>query len=597
MRLINATTVRLEEFYGDAIPEYAILSHRWLDEEVSLQDFQSGAGPNKAGYRKIQLCCEQAVRDGLSYAWVDTCCIDKTSSAELTEAINSMYAWYRESTVCYAYISDVTSSSADDTFERSAWFSRGWTLQELLAPEQVVFYNEAWVRLGTRDEEALTGRIALATGIDEAVLRGTVGLGERSVAQRMSWAARRTTTRAEDRAYSLLGLFGVNMPMLYGEGGARAFVRLQEEIMKGSDDQSLFAWAYAAPSSANSGFHRGDDSDVAATTAAAEDGSLLSGLLARSPAAFAGCGAVVAARQSWNHQPYATTNRGLFLEMPMVPWGMETFLAALDCEVDGEHDSRFGIYMRMLPGEDQFARVLRFGEDGSVASTKQFPQSLARTVKYHKAYVKQRGNAALEGRRRGGKVKPKSGDVLANSTTLTIRNASPNEVAAPAPVITPIYGFYIRSLPMRLITIQDPDDPTYPISEVTTVRGGQVWDDEQRIVTLPAGGGGTVAVIWLRGRKDGHTKSNVLKVGFDDDFNPIVQYGGMLGSPGARAFAPDSYDGQMHPSWMTVPRSDYLFRGNRSTGLLVDTFPWRVSLIWAVVGVGKKMWVLDIEHK
>ncbi|KAL6401311.1 Vegetative incompatibility protein HET-E-1 [Ilyonectria robusta] len=608
MRLINAATVQLEEFYGDAIPEYAILSHRWLDEEVSLQDLQSGAGTSKAGYRKIQLCCEQAVRDGLSYAWVDTCCIDKTSSAELTEAINSMYAWYRESAVCYAYISDVTGSSADDTLEKSAWFTRGWTLQELLAPGEVVFYSTAWERLGTRDDGALTGRIALATGIDEAVLRGNAGLGERSVAQRMSWAAGRTTTRAEDSAYSLLGLFGVNMPMLYGEGGARAFVRLQEEIMKASDDQSLFAWAYSAPSSTNTNTSRGDDGDAAAAaTTIADDGSLLSGLLARSPAAFAGCGAVVAARQKWNHQPYAATNRGLSLEMPMVPWGMETFLAALDCEVEGERDSRFGIYMRMLPGEDQFARILRHGEDDSVASTKPFAQSLARTVKYRKAYVQQRGDAASGGGRRREKVKPKSGDAAANTTTLAIRNSAPNEATAaaaaatpapaPVPVITPIYGFYIRSLPMRLITAQDPQDQSYPISEVTTVPGGQAWDDTQRIVTLPAGGGGTVAVIWLRGEEDGCVRSNAVKVGFDDDFNPVVQYGGMLGSPGARAYAPDSYEGQMHPSWMTVSRSDYLFRGNRSTGLLVDTYPWRVSLIWAVVGGDKTMWVLDIEKK
>ncbi|KAJ6779953.1 hypothetical protein PWT90_06599 [Aphanocladium album] len=570
MRLLNTSTLTLEEFYGSAIPEYAILSHRWLDGEVSFQDLQSGEAASKAGYAKIKLCCEQAAKDGLDYAWVDTCCIDKTSSAELNEAINSMYAWYRESAICYAFLSDVQSSSADDTFDASAWFTRGWTLQELIAPAHVVFYNAAWETLGTRDEEPLTERISRVTNIDAAILRGEASLRECSVAQRMSWAAGRTTTRLEDRAYSLLGLFGVNMPMLYGEGGARAFLRLQEEIMKASDDQSLFAW--------------GSDSE-----------QQLTGLLASSPADFAGCADVVVAGQRWNHQPYSMTNRGLSLEMPMVPWGMETFMAALDCEVAGRTNSRIGIYLRMLPESEQFARVRFRDEDaGENRALQTFEQHLAPTTKYRKIYVRQRDPEPARPR----KKRTAPGDAAApapaaDTNTITVPVHTKPSIAAPPAEPTPVYGFYIRTVPIKFITVQDPKDKDYPLSEVYLPRGGQEWDDSKRIVTLPLGGAGTVAALYLRSKE----RNNTLKVGFDDNFNPVAQYGGMLSSPGVRPPIPHgSVEAMMHPSWMTVPRSDYLFRGDRLRGgLKLEGFPWRVSMQYEVVG-DKKMWVLDIEH-
>jgi hypothetical protein len=203
----------------------------------------------RSGYQKIQACCNQAASDGFEYAWVDTCCIDKRSSAELSEAINSMYRWYQDCAVCYAYLADVPND-VDATiqrrkFERSRWFTRGWTLQELIAPSVLEFYGDQWISrgqgasLGT--QRSLSDEISNLTGIPSPVLLREAQLSFYSIAQKMSWAAGRETTRVEDRAYSLMGLFNVNMPLLYGEGN-RAFFRLQEELMKISADETLFAW-------------------------------------------------------------------------------------------------------------------------------------------------------------------------------------------------------------------------------------------------------------------------------------------------------------------------------------------------------------------
>jgi hypothetical protein len=203
------------------------------------------------GYAKIQNTCAQALRDGFEYAWIDTCCIDKSSSAELSEAINSMYKWYKNARICYAYLSDIIMPDdfRDSLFSASVciskWFTRGWTLQELIAPGVVVFYDRDWRDIGTKTSRQQ--EISRITGIDIHVLSGNEPWSC-NVAQRMSWASRRMTTRSEDIAYSLMGLFNVNMPLLYGEGGTKAFRRLQEEIMKGEEDYSLFAWAGNNPS-------------------------------------------------------------------------------------------------------------------------------------------------------------------------------------------------------------------------------------------------------------------------------------------------------------------------------------------------------------
>ncbi|KAH8173545.1 heterokaryon incompatibility protein (HET) domain-containing protein [Sarocladium implicatum] len=237
MRLLNSATLAFHEVHGDCHEPYAILSHTWGDEECSIRDMALPDVSTRKGYPKIKMCCDQAAADGLKWAWVDTCCIDKTSTAELSEAINSMFRWYRQATVCYAYIADV-----DDVTElpKSRWFTRGWTLQELIAPSHVQFYSSAWKYLGAKHDQPINDILHNVTGIEKSVLRD----GEyRSVcaARRMAWAAKRETTRIEDRAYALMGLFDVNMPLIYGEG-TKSFLRLQQEILKDSEDLTILCW-------------------------------------------------------------------------------------------------------------------------------------------------------------------------------------------------------------------------------------------------------------------------------------------------------------------------------------------------------------------
>ena len=239
MRLLNCHTLQLEQYLGD-IPPYAILSHRWLeaDAEPTYQDLQKGIATHKKGFHKIQLASTQALRDHISYLWADTICIDKTNHVEFSEAINSMYRYYAHAQVCFAYLADVQDMSQ---FNSSIWFARAWTLQELLAPPEVIFYSQAWELLGARTDPAMYPDLWTATGIGSVNVFVSFNPKDWLVAQRMSWASRRTATRVEDTAYCMLGIFQVSMPLLYGEGD-NAFRRLQEEIMRTSDDRSLFAW-------------------------------------------------------------------------------------------------------------------------------------------------------------------------------------------------------------------------------------------------------------------------------------------------------------------------------------------------------------------
>ncbi|KIV99978.1 uncharacterized protein PV09_08488 [Verruconis gallopava] len=211
-------------FKKDMLPPYAILSHTWGpdEDEVTFTDLTSGQARNKAGYRKIMFCGEQAARDGLRHFWVDSCCIDKTNSAELTKAINSMFRYYQSSEKCYVYLSDVSSSAND-----SKWFTRGWTLQELLAPTQVEFYSYQHHRLG--DKESLGQLIHKITRIPIEALHGKP-LDTFSIKVRMEWASGRQTTEDEDSAYCLLGIFNIFMPLIYGEGKHNALRRLQKEL-------------------------------------------------------------------------------------------------------------------------------------------------------------------------------------------------------------------------------------------------------------------------------------------------------------------------------------------------------------------------------
>jgi hypothetical protein len=228
-----------EDLLAYKIPRYAILSHTWRKEEVTFADLTKGAGLNKAGYQKIQFCGEQAERDGLHHFWVDTCCIDKSNSTELQEAINSMFQWYRDAATCYVYLEDVSCPVSDpnersdnrlweEDFRRSRWFRRGWTLQELIAPRVVEFFSKEHKRLGTK--QSLERHICDVTGIPASALRGTMSLSEFSIAERIAWQQDRETTREEDLAYSLLGIFDVQISLLYSEGKEKAFRRLREEI-------------------------------------------------------------------------------------------------------------------------------------------------------------------------------------------------------------------------------------------------------------------------------------------------------------------------------------------------------------------------------
>ena len=315
MRLINTKTFEFKTFFDTSFPEYAILSHRWgsEEEEVSYKQFRKGSvPPDLPGLVKLQAFCRLADTRGFQWAWIDTCCIDKRSSAELSEAINSMFKWYRRSTECYVHMADVEFSDDElslkrqseetfwhapdgwaglrDRFGKSSWLERGWTLQELIAPDHIVFYDSHWNEIGPL--KRLYKDVAKVTGIDEHYLapRSRFRIWP-SVATRMSWASRRHTSREEDIAYCLLGIFDVNMPLLYGEGAEKAFVRLQTEIMKDSDDESLFAWV-------------SDQSH--------------SSLFAGRPSYFANSGdiAVPPHRRGISRPPYSTTNRGLEIALP-----------------------------------------------------------------------------------------------------------------------------------------------------------------------------------------------------------------------------------------------------------------------------------------
>ncbi|KAI0153038.1 HET-domain-containing protein [Xylariaceae sp. FL1272] len=278
MRLLNTSTFKLETFIGGRVPPYAILSHTWGEDEVLFEDIQRAPKKQwktKTGAKKVLKAVQQAAKGGFGYIWIDNCCIDKSSSAELSEAINSMFRWYEQSKVCYVYLSDVPPSASKSRrklrtqtwksilpFMRSRWFKRGWT-----APQKVVFFGMTWQTLGTRTSMAewihAVTRIDLdilydsgSKSLTDQACRGcsqwpcpkhkwftvpskSVRLKSYSVHTKMVWARNRKTTRPEDRAYSLMGIFGINMPLLYGEEGAHAFLRLQEEIIKTTRDQSI----------------------------------------------------------------------------------------------------------------------------------------------------------------------------------------------------------------------------------------------------------------------------------------------------------------------------------------------------------------------
>ncbi|KAI0381464.1 heterokaryon incompatibility protein-domain-containing protein [Hypomontagnella monticulosa] len=293
MRLLKTTSYELLEANDipTPFPPYTILSHTWISpkDEITYQDIKRRKDDiessifKQKGWSKLKQYCDRAAKDGWEWAWMDTCCIDKTNPADTQEAINAMFRWYQNAGICYAYLEDVDIlkilrvhedaellrgvdilEEADiDEISRcgdvadfnnflhtalrqfivgAKWFTRGWTLQELLAPHYLVLVDRAWRRIGTRESWAM--EIREASKIEARHLTGfrPTDFQSCSIAMRLSWAARRETTVEEDETYSLIGLFGISMPLIYGEGRWRAFNRFQRELIAVYSDDSVFAW-------------------------------------------------------------------------------------------------------------------------------------------------------------------------------------------------------------------------------------------------------------------------------------------------------------------------------------------------------------------
>ena len=384
MRFLHSMTLEFREFPNHKEVTYAILSHTWGSDEVLFQELDGlnaettpQATKQKSGYKKIQACCAQAASDGFEYAWIDTCCIDKRSSAELSEAINSMYRWYQDSATCYAYLADVSNDVDAEMqkrkFRESRWFRRGWTLQELIAPATLKFYGDQWCSRGQEaslgTQRSLKNEISQITRIPVTVLQGS-GLSSYSVAQKMSWAAGRETTRIEDRAYCLMGLFEINMPLLYGEG-QRAFRRLQEEIIRVSTDETLFAWRIPQRQTL----------------------SIDEGVLATSPDDFTNSASIVRHTSlfgsMYHKKPFVVTNMGLRWEVilgkasdfpdtiredgvPATPYSPDkgtVYVAVLNCH-DKNTRSLIGVLLACIdkePSKGRFSRIASQPSGGLVS--------------------------------------------------------------------------------------------------------------------------------------------------------------------------------------------------------------------------------------
>jgi len=363
MRLLNTTTLKLEEFPGNRIPKYAILSHTWGNEEVLFSDMKKHHvrqhDTKKKGYEKIENACRKAAGKGYEYVWIDTCCIDKSSSAELSEAINAMFNWYGRSGACFVYLSDLKAKDPKaentldtlDGLENCLWFSRGWTLQELIAPEEIIFFDESWMARGTKTE--LVERLSHITGIGKDILLHRQPLSAVSVAQKMSWAAGRKTTRIEDVAYCLLGIFGVHLSFVYGEEH-RAFRRLQEAIILSVPDLSLFAWQLELPPSES-----GSAGALQFGSISTKQSREYCGLFAKSPAEFKQCRSYIM-RKPFSRHELLPLNGSIMAKMQVlietVPMeGGYRYLLPLDCFPESEPDVTLCVRIRKY-GCNEFVR-------------------------------------------------------------------------------------------------------------------------------------------------------------------------------------------------------------------------------------------------
>ena len=330
MRFLDTVSLQLVSIPDSQLQDhqYAVLSHRWGadEDEVAYEDLVSSSQCSKKGFAKIQGFCQIALAASCRYGWADTCCINKTNTHELNEAINSMYLWYKASKICVVYLEDVPRKE----FTESEWFDRGWTLQELIAPKFVSFYDQQWTLIGTKT--GLLASISEKTRIPEDVLNHARKHSTCSVAQRMSWAAKRKTTRVEDRAYSLLGLFNLHMPMIYGER-EDAFVRLQQLIIQRSKDESIFAWAMDPPVLARRTF---------------------CGFYATSPSVYLDCNDIV---QIPGSKGFSETNGELSIRLKAFPQSPGTWLAMLHCTKRSRPKERIAIVIARTANKNEYVRV------------------------------------------------------------------------------------------------------------------------------------------------------------------------------------------------------------------------------------------------
>lgn len=339
MHLIQTRSLEIEAFPFQPPSHYAILSHTWSDPEFTYRDYQRYLRPprlagdipiaKRNALQKVESACRQAREDGFDLLWVDSYCIDKSNHSELSEAINSMYQWYERADVCYAYLQDMRE---DDDLEsglsKSRWVMRGWTLQELIAPPKVRFYDATWNYRGNKHDDAAV--VSQATGVPQALLLGLREPKHYPVACRLSWAAHRYTTKPEDQAYCLLGLLDVNMSLIYGEGG-KAFRRLQAKIIRRFNDTTLFAWEPDSLSSGSADFMS---------------------VLAPSPYGFRNCGDLEPFRNISDEM--AVTSKGLYIKGDTPLWRVESRGGGESCYVmamgtrGGNYTTRGGIYLRKI---------------------------------------------------------------------------------------------------------------------------------------------------------------------------------------------------------------------------------------------------------
>ncbi|KAL9107300.1 MAG: hypothetical protein Q9227_007752 [Pyrenula ochraceoflavens] len=469
MRLMNTETLELEEFSDAEVPEYAILSHRWGSEEVEFSHMISNAAHNRRGYSKIVRFCEISQSKGFKYGWVDTCCINKGNSSELIQSINSMYKWYAKSTICLAYLPDVSPTMTE--IGDSEWWQRGWTLQELIAPKALEFYNADWDYIGSKHE--LHQQIHQITGISPDVLNGA-SPSECSIAQRMSWAANRITTHTEDRAYSLLGLFDVSLPMIYGEG-SKAFLRLQEEIIRKSDDHSIFAWRHGFPPTPRA----------------------RCGLFATSPSAFKACQDVVRAPAVLSPKnEFSMTNQGLAIELALIPYSMQTYLAILNCGQRNSPWKRLGILLEKLSSGSHYARVC-IGHAAVVSIY--LPQLQTWDYQCHRVYVRQELQESS------------TKEILENrQQTFVLRNVD-------------VHGFGVDDV--NFATVASRDDR-------------RLASRDPHLMQIPDGLYGTAGVFYLRPEEWYYPDNPLrwLKLGFNWNFEPVCVLGDSSSMWGAHSY-------------------------------------------------------------